>query len=197
MKKTKAETDQTIKKLIEIATELFSQKGYASVSLEEIVEQAGLTRGAVYHHFKNKKGLFLAVFRYAQESIAEEINRVDEQSEDLWEQLVEGCRLFIESTSKVSVCRIVLIDGPAVLGWQTFREIDQENSMRLLQEQIEEMQEKGLFKAVTPEVITHVLSGAINEASIWVAEQENREKALTESMFAIEGILKGFKINNE
>lgn len=194
MKKTKEETDRTIQQLITIATQLFSEKGYAAVSLEEIVEEANLTRGAVYHHFKNKKGLFLAVFEYAQEQIAQEINKVDEDSEDLWEQLIEGSRIFIDATSKESIFRIVLIDGPAVLGWQTFREIDQENSMNLLQEQIEFMQERKELKKVPVAALTHILSGAINEASLWVAEQKNREEALKEAMVAIEGMLEGFKL---
>lgn len=195
MKKTREETDHTIDTLIEISAELFSIKGYASVSLDEIVDKAGLTRGAVYHHFKNKKGLFSAVFRYAQESISEQINRVDDQTDDLWEQLIKGCKLFVKATSQSSVCRIILIDGPAVLGWQTFRKVDQDNAMRLLQNQIVLMQKQGIFRIMPTEVVTHVLSGAMNEAAIWVAEQDNREKALDEAMIAIERMVEGFKVN--
>lgn len=193
MKRTKEEADQTVKLLIEIGTVLFSERGYAAVSLEEIVQTANLTRGAVYHHFKNKKGLFLSVFEHTQKLIAEEISKVDDQSTDLWDQLIDGCRIFIEAASRTTICRIVLIDGPAVLGWQTFRKLDKKYSMNLLQEQIEVMQEQAIFKAVPSTALTHALSGAINEASIWVSEQENREKAIEDSMTAIEGMLEGFK----
>lgn len=196
MKKTKAEADQTVNLLIDIGSELFSQRGYASVSLEEIVQAADLTRGAVYHHFKHKKGLFLAVFEQTQKLIAEEISKVDQQSEDLWDQLVDGCKVFIEAASRAAFCRILLIDGPAVLGWDTFRQLDKKHSMVLLQEQIELMQKHSVLKKVPATALTHALSGAMNEASIWVLEQTDRSKAIKEAMEAIEGMLSGFKNTN-
>lgn len=193
MRRTKDEADQTVETLIDIATLLFSEKGYHKVSLEEIVQTAQLTRGAVYHHFKNKKGLFFAVFERAHTIVAEEINKVDERIQDPWEQLVEGCKVFIQTVSKATVYRIILIDGPAVLGWQTFRELDQENSMRLLQNQIEYLQEIDMLKNVSSKALTHALSGAINETSVWVAEQKDKQEAMKEAMIVIESILEGMK----
>lgn len=193
MKKTKEQANQTRKQLIEIATELFSEHGYSKVSLEDIVETEQLTRGAVYHHFKSKKGLFYAVFEHAHQLIAEEISAVDEKNEDQLEQLIEGCRIFIETISKENMYRILLVDGPSVLGWQIFRRFDKENSMKLLQNQIEQLQDKDILQQNSSIVMTHALSGAINELSIWVSEQNDKKKAIEKSMVVIEGIILGFK----
>lgn len=193
MKKTKEQANQTRKQLIEIATELFSEHGYSKVSLEDIVETEQLTRGAVYHHFKSKKGLFYAVFEHAHQLIAEEISAVDEKNEDQLEQLIEGCRIFIETISKENMYRILLVDGPSILGWQIFRRFDKENSMKLLQNQIEQLQDKDILQQNSSIVMTHALSGAINELSIWVSEQNDKKKAIEKSMVVIEGIILGFK----
>lgn len=193
MKKTKEQANQTRKQLIEIATELFSEHGYSKVSLEDIVETEQLTRGAVYHHFKSKKGLFYAVFEHAHQLIAEEISAVDEKKEDQLDQLIEGCRIFIETISKENMYRILLVDGPSVLGWQIFRRFDKENSMKLLQNQIEQLQDNDILQHNSSIVMTHALSGAINELSIWVSEQNDKKKAIEKSMVVIEGIILGFK----
>lgn len=193
MRKIKEETEQTVQQLVDISKALFAKKGYASVSMEEIVEKANLTRGAVYHHFKSKKGLFRAVFEDVQKEISEQIDRVDNNSEDLWEQLIEGCRLFVVAASETDTCHILLIDGPAVLGWDTFRKMDQEYSMNLLANQIELMQKQFILKKAPVQALTHCLSGAMNEAALWIAEHKNRKQAIKEVMVSLEGLLIGFK----
>lgn len=193
MKKTKEQANQTRKQLIEIATDLFTENGYSKVSLEDIVQAAQLTRGPIYHHFNSKKGLFYAVFEHAHQMIAEEISAVDEQHDDQLEQLIEGCKIFIETISKKNMYRILLVDGPSVLGWQTFRKFDRENSMKLLQNQIELLQDNGILQHTSSVALTHALSGAINEISIWVAEESDQKKAVEDSMVVIERIIQGFK----
>lgn len=110
MKKNKAETEQTIQNLINIARHHFTAYGYANASLEEIVKEAGLTRGALYHHFKNKKGLFLAVFEAVQEEVGGYVEAAAAQSKDSWEQLVNGCQAFLEGAVESHNQRILLID---------------------------------------------------------------------------------------
>jgi len=173
VKKTEEQANQTRKQLIEIATDLFTDNGYSKVSLEDIVQAVQLTRGAVYHHFNSKKGLFYAVFEHAHQ--------------------IEGCKIFIETISKKNMYRILLVDGPSVLGWQTFRKFDRENSMKLLQNQIELLQDNGILQHTSSVALTHALSGAINEISIWVAEESDQKKAVEDSMVVIERIIQGFK----
>src|SRR5690625_3204495 len=106
MRKTKEETILTIHLLINTAKHHFTEKGYADVSLEDIAQEAKLTRGAVYHHFKNKKGLFLAVFEDIQKEIGDQVERKAMKSDDLWEQLLNGCRAFLDTASQPNHKRI-------------------------------------------------------------------------------------------
>src|SRR5690606_31104110 len=136
LRKTKEEADLTIQQIIHIARGKFADKGFSSVTLEEVVLEAELTRGAVYHHFRNKKGLFEAVFEQVQQDIAGQIESEAMKSEELWNQLLNGCRAFVVSASETQNHRILLIDGPAVLGWQIFRKMDQQYSMKSLREHL-------------------------------------------------------------
>lgn len=116
-----------------MARQEFSERGYAGASTEEIVRAAGVTRGALYHHFSGKPGLFLAVFEAAQQEINERIVRAAETTTDPWQNLVRGCRAFLEACIDPQLQQIVIIDAPAVLGWAVWRQVDAEyglNSLR-------------------------------------------------------------------
>lgn len=143
MRKTKAETEDTIQNLIEIGRNHFTEKGYTNSSLEEIVSEAGLTRGAIYHHFGNKKGLFRVVLESIQKEIAAKVEIEAAKGEDVWEQLFLGCQAFVTAAVERQNKRILLIEGPAVIGWERWRILDQQNAMRLLYEQLLLMQEQG------------------------------------------------------
>lgn len=194
MRKNKAEAELTVKALIDIGRIHFTEKGYAGVALEEIAQEAGLTRGAVYHHFKNKKGLFLAVFEAVQQEVGERVEREAEKSADMWQQLINGCRGFLAAAVEWRNRRILLIDGPSVLGWDTFRMLDEQNSMKSLKEQLTMMQASDLIKpAVSIDALTHCLSGAINEAALWIAENPDAETAMNEAEEALLVLLEGFR----
>jgi AcrR family transcriptional regulator len=193
MRKTKEETILTINLLINTAKHHFTEKGYADVSLEDIVQEAKLTRGAVYHHFKNKNGLFLAVFEEIQKEIGEEVEREAMKSEDLWEQLLNGCRAFLNTASRPDHKRILLIDGPAVLGWDTFRLMDQKYSMNSLRELLTGMQDQQLIHVNSIDALTHTLSGAMNEAVLWIAENNDREESIDEVMTVLMALMHGVR----
>ncbi|MCM3762898.1 TetR/AcrR family transcriptional regulator [Alkalihalobacillus oceani] len=194
MRKTKEETDMTIQRITAIARELFAAKGYTNIALEEIVQEAGLTRGALYHHFTSKKGLFLAVFEEVQRDIARQIETEAMKSTDLWEQLLLGCRAFVVSASEAQNHRILLVDGPAILGWDTFRKMDQQHSMKSLMEHLELLQKQGMIKPISIEAMTHCLSGAMNEAALWIAEHPDRQQAIDQVMDSLRVLLYGFKM---
>lgn len=192
MRKSREETYHTIQKLIEIARRHFTEKGYENAALEEIVKEAELTRGALYHHFKNKKGLFLAVFETVQKEVAVRVEQEASQSEDLWEQLLNGCRAFLEAAAEAKNQRIMLIEGPAVLGWDTFRRMDEKYSMSALKEQLQLMQDEGMLRLVSIDALTHCLSGAMNEAALWMAEHPDHKSTLNEVMETLNQLLTGF-----
>ncbi|HZG81887.1 MAG TPA: TetR/AcrR family transcriptional regulator [Brevibacillus sp.] len=193
MRRNKEETALTIQKLIEVARTHFTDRGYADAALEEIVQEAGLTRGALYHHFGNKKGLFQAVLDTVQKEVAERVETQAAKSGDVWEQLILGCRAFITAAVEPKNKRIMLVDGPAVLGWEEWRKMDEQNSMRLLREQLQFMQQQGELRQVAVDALTHMLSGAMNEAALWIAYAAEEEQAYEESLIVISLLLEGLR----
>ncbi len=193
MKRSKEESYETISKLKEVARKHFTEHGYSDTVLDEIVKEASLTRGAVYHHFGSKKGLFLAVLESIQREVAKKVESEAAQSEDLWDQLIFGCRAFITAAVEEKNKRIMLIDGPAVLGWETWRSMDEKGSMLLLHEQLQSMQKKGYFESLSIDALTHILSGALNESALWIAQTPNIKESVEETLKILSLLLDRFK----
>ena len=194
MKTSKAEQAKlTITKLTEVARHYFSTYGYAEASMEEMVKTAGLTRGALYHHFGNKEGLFMAVLAAVQKEIGERVETEAAKSEDPWEQLLFGCIAFVTAAVEERNRRILLIDGPSVVGWDAWRKMDEEHSMRLLREQLQDMEQQGYLKPVSINALTHLLSGAMNEGVLWVAQMSDQEQALADIQAALSLFLDGYR----
>jgi AcrR family transcriptional regulator len=186
----------TIGKLIEVAFVEFSQKGYAKAATEAIVQKAGVTRGALYHHFEGKKGLFLAVFQKAQAEIGRRIGAQAEAVDDPWDQLVAGCRAFLQAFTDPALQQIVVIDAPAVLDWNTYREVDETmpgSGFSLLKEGIQELMGRGLIKPLSDEAVAHLLSGAMDEAAVWIAKSDDPKQALVQAQRALETLLSGLR----
>lgn len=183
---TKAQQrEATMKKLIQIARDIFARDGYANAATEEIVQLAGVTRGALYHHFGSKEGLFQAVLASIQQDVAERIHQVADQELDSWEQLIRGCIAFLEASLDPQVQRIMLIDAPAVLGWSLWRELDVEYSMKSLYEVLSELMDKGQIAPLPLTALTHLLSGAMNEGALWIAQSDNPQQALQQASEAL------------
>lgn len=183
---TKAQQrEATMKKLIQIARDIFTRDGYAHTATEEIVQLAGVTRGALYHHFGSKEGLFQAVLASVQQDVAERIHQVADQELDSWEQLIRGCIAFLEASLDPQVQRIMLIDAPAVLGWSLWRELDAEYSMKSLLEVLSELIDKGQIAPLPLTALTHLLSGAMNEGALWIAQSDNPQQALQQASEAL------------
>lgn len=193
MRKNKADTNETIRRLIEVARAHFTAHGYADAALESIVAEAQLTRGALYHHFGNKKGLFRIVLEAVQQEVAERVEQEASKGEDVWEQLFLGCRAFVTAAVEPSNKRIMLIDGPAVLGWAVWREMDENNSMRLLRGQLQLMKEQGCLSPLSIDAMTHFLSGALNEITLWSAQESDPEQAMDQTMDVMSMFLEGLK----
>lgn len=179
--------------MIAIARTHFTEHGYANAALEAMVEEAGLTRGAVYHHFRSKKQLFRMVLEDVQREVADRVEREASASEDPWQQLYLGCRAFIMAAVENRNRRIMLIDGPAILGWETWREMDRQHSMRLLREQLNIMQEQGQIRRLPLDALTYFISGALNELTLWLANESAHRDKLEEAMEVLAAFLEGFK----
>lgn len=193
MRKNKTETEQTIQNLLEIARQHFTEYGYANVTLEEIAKEANVTRGALYHHFKSKKGLFLAVFEVVQKEIGEYVEAAAAKSNNSWQQLINGCQAYLEGAVESHNQRILLIDGPAILGWDTFRKMDEKYSMNSLKEQLQLMQEQNLIRPISVEAMTHCLSGAMNEAVLWISDHHDQKDVIEETMIVLQYFLESLR----
>ncbi|MFC4560436.1 TetR/AcrR family transcriptional regulator [Nocardiopsis mangrovi] len=172
--RTKAgQSEATTRILLAEAGRLFARDGYAAVPLDEITRAAGVTKGALYHHFGSKAGLFTAVVARVQQEVAARVAAAADAESDPWDRLTAGCRAFLASAADPDVQRIMLIDGPAVLGWNEWRRMDEESSARHLTEALTAMAETGAIAPQPVEPLARLLSGAMNEAALWLARSDD------------------------
>jgi AcrR family transcriptional regulator len=157
--------------LLDVSRRLFATHGYAAVGLAEIVRAAGVTKGALYHHFEGgKTDLFRAVLGQVQAEVADIVATTADAEPDAWAQLAAGCRAFLTASTDPAVSRIMLIDGPAVLGWSEWRAMDDAGSASHLADALTALIEAGVIAPQPVPPLTRLLSGAMNEAALWLAE---------------------------
>jgi AcrR family transcriptional regulator len=173
-RRTQAERSAATREaLISSARVLFAERGFAGTAREDIVERAGVTRGALQHHFGGKEGLFRAVVELLEQELVARIAIAAMGVVDPMEQLRRGCGAFLDSAIDPAVRRIVLLDAPAVLGWQAWREIDAADGLGLVIEGLNAVMDTGAIERRPVEVLAHLLLGALNEAAMLVANADD------------------------
>lgn len=166
--------------LLKEARLIFAASGYDAAATEEIVKRANVTRGALYYHFKDKRAVFEAIVEEVAREIAGSIDDMAEPVTDPLRALIEGTRAFLDACLDPAVRRIYLIDAPAVLGWHRWREIDAPHGVRSLREGVVAVLAARPDQALSVEPITFLLSGAFNEAALWIAEAKDEKSARRE-----------------
>jgi AcrR family transcriptional regulator len=164
-----AQRERTRAALVAHGRRLFAERGYADVGLAEIVAAASVTKGALYHHFDGKADLFRAVLDEVQREVAAAIAESADAREDPWGRLTAGCRAFLTASTAPDVQRIMLVDGPAVLGWSEWRALDEASSARHLHEALSDLVAVGVLPPRPVAPVARLLSGAMNEAALWLA----------------------------
>jgi AcrR family transcriptional regulator len=171
---------------------LFGARGYAAVGTEEIVRAAGVTRGALYHQFRDKAGLFAAVAEEVEAEIAGRIAAgAAAESTEPTDVLRVGARLFLEACAEPEVERIILLDAPAVLGWEAWRDLYARYGFGLVRLALQSAMDSG---AIVPQPVTplaHALIGALDECALYVAGAEDRATAQQECFAIFDQILRG------
>jgi AcrR family transcriptional regulator len=194
VKGRKAEqSEATRAALLRTARELFAERGYADTPTEEIVKRAGVTRGALYHHFRDKQDLFRAL---VEEMEAETTSRVAEAAMSaggVWEGIVVGLDTFLDHCLDPEVRRIILIDAPSVLGPAAWREIETKYGLALLQHALGGAMEAGVIERQPLEPLAHLLSGALNEAALMIGAADDPKKARDEVGESVARLLEGLK----
>lgn len=169
------QSEATRAALIGVARDLFSKRGYAEVGTEEIVRAAGVTRGALYHHFSGKQDLFAAVYEEIEQELVQRIAAAAEESaSDPVELLQLGSEAFLDAASEDrAVQQVALLDAPSVLGWERWREIGMRYAFGLVELALSEAIESGAIVRQPVRPLAHVLFGAIDEAALLVARAED------------------------
>ncbi|MGW4930043.1 TetR/AcrR family transcriptional regulator [Agromyces sp. NPDC004153] len=189
---TKAEQrERTRAEFVRIATVRFAERGYAGVALEDLVAEAGLTRGALYHHFGSKQGLFRAVVEHAQAGVADAVELAASGHDDALEDFLAGCRAFLEASLAPEVRRILLVDGPAVLGWDAWRAGDLDTSVRQLDAGMAELVEAGVIEDRALATVGAMISGGLNEVALANAASADPAAGIDEAVEVLRRLLRG------
>jgi AcrR family transcriptional regulator len=172
-------TAQTRASLIEAARRLFGAEGFAEVGNERVANAAGMTRGALYHQFTDKTDLFAAVLDQVEAEIAQRVANAVAAFDpaDTTGILLAGAGAWLDASSEPDLQRIVLLDGPSVLGWNKWREICLRHTVGLIAALLHDGIERGLIPPQPVEALTHVLVGAVDEAALYIAQADDRSAA--------------------
>jgi AcrR family transcriptional regulator len=189
-----AEAQATREALIRAALELFTRRGYADVGTEEIVARAKVTRGALYHHFEDKRDLFRAVFERVEKELMERIGSTMEAVDDPWDLMLAGMRAFLDACEEPAVKQISLTDAPAVLGWQEWREIDNRHGLGLTRAALQNAVDAGAMRPIAVEPMAHLFVAALSEAAFVIAHADQPPKARAEVEEALVQLVEGLEV---
>ena len=193
-KTRKAEqSEATRAELIRVARELFSERGYAAVGTEEIVSAARVTRGALYHHFVDKKDLFRAAYEQIEEELVGSIGSQLGAAQDPVAALAAGIRAFLDFCTDPTRTRIPLVDAPSVLGWAQWREIDQRYALGLTTAALSAGMDSGDLRRQPVGPLAHLLLAALGEAGLLIAAAEDPRAVRPDVESALLALLDGLR----
>jgi len=177
---TQAErTEATRGRLISTARRLFAERGFAATSTEEILGEAGVSRGALYHHFPSKTDLFRATFEAVEDDLTAQVLAAAAGSgeTDPMRILELGVAAFLDQCVNPEVQRIVMLDGPNVLGWDTWHELDERYAFGTLKTVLTVAAQLGRIEEAAVDPLANLLLGAIMQAGMVVARADDPEAA--------------------
>jgi AcrR family transcriptional regulator len=185
--------------LLAVARRLFAEQGYAATGTEQIVAQARLTRGALYHHFRGKAALFRAVMEEVALEVAEQVTArqlarqadATQPGEGAWEQLRAGFQAYLDVCTRRDFQRIVLIDGPAALGRDAWEDLVGRHGYGLLAQWLSRAADQGAIPRLPIPALTRLLAALIAEASLVIARADDPEQARREAGEVIDCLLSG------
>ena len=181
---------ETRASLIAAARQAFGTVGYADASMDELTAAAGLTRGALYHHFGDKKGLFAAVLDQIDAEMTVRLRAVSARAKDRWTGFRDECAAYLAMALEPEIQRIVLRDGPAVLGdpwnWPI-----QNDCIRMMTRGLGELVAEEVLAPLDPEAVARLIVGATQHAAQWIAQAPEPEAALQAATDAFDAMLRG------
>ena len=197
VKRQAERSEATRAELVRVARELFAANGFAETPIELVAERAGVTKGALYHHFRNKRDLFQAVFEQIETELCEGVVvAAAAAGDDVWLALQNGVRAFMEAALDPACQRVVLIEGPSVLGWEEWREIEERYGYGLTKASLETAMEAGVLVKRPVEPLARLFLAALSEAAVQVARSSDPKTEMEEMTAAVLSILDSMRVKS-
>lgn len=182
--------EQTRARLIASARQAFARLGYAKTSMDDLTAEAGLTRGALYHHFGDKQGLLAAVVEQIDSEMDERLDAISAAATDPWQGFAQRCRAYLEMAQEAEIRRIVLQDARAVLGQ---RQPAEEHCIDSLSRRLQALVEAGLITPAPSQALARLINGSLVDAALWIAAAEQPGQRLQQALQALELLLRGLQ----
>jgi AcrR family transcriptional regulator len=191
VRRTRAEMEETRATLIATARKVFAEHGYADTSMDDLTARAGLTRGALYHHFGDKKGLLAAVVEQIDGETDARLQSISDNAEDAWEGFRSRCRVYLEMALEPEFQRIVLRDARAVLGRASPE--SQRHCIQSMQRLIDGLMGQGVVEQADSQALASLIYGCLAEAAFWVADGDGEDgpARLARGTVALDILLRG------
>jgi len=190
----KERSEATAARLVNAAAQLFGDEGYAAVSTDDIAASAGMTKGALYHHFADKSALFRAVFVQVQQQLVSTLAAAAADAGSGWDGLIAGIDAFIRECQRPPIGQIVVFDGPAVLGRDLARAVEDEYVGALLTDALARLQAAGQVREGDSSVRSRLLLGALCEAAVVIARSPEPVQTRTAVRSEIAAMLEGLRV---
>lgn len=179
--------------LVEAGRELFATRGFADVGTEDIVKAAGVTRGALYHHFDNKTELFAEVYEQIERDVVAEYSIEELTGADPFAALAGGAAQFLQSSLDPELQQVALIDGPSVLGWERWREVQTRYGLGLIEAALGAAIEAGQVKPLPLEELAGAMFGTLIEAALIVSRADDQQAALERMALVLASLMEGLR----
>ena len=191
MSRARAEMiEDTRARLIASARQAFATQGYANTSMDDFTARAGLTRGALYHHFGDKKGLLAAVVGQLDSEMDARLQRISDEAEDPWSGFCERCRAYLRMAQDDEIQRIVLQDAPAVLGDTGA----QQHCVESLRQLLEALMQAEAIPHVPSLALAQLINGSLVNTALWIARDEHPDARLEQGLQGLELLLRGLSL---
>lgn len=192
-------TDETRAALVAAARRLFAQKGYHQVGIREFAAQAGVTRGALYHHFRGKEDLLLAVIDAIKSELQGAAARRHRKPDrpDRWSQLRQDLQIGLDDMMQPDVLKILLLDAPSVLGWQRWRAESSRFGLAAITKAVERSMAEGLILPLPATMLAQLISASYNEAALAIAHADDPAAVRVSAGAALDGMLAGLARREE
>jgi AcrR family transcriptional regulator len=170
-------SESTRHALVDSAVDLFTKRGYAATSLDEVAKRARVTKGALYHHFSGKQALFEAAFDAVETTVMSRLTQIVVGPGDPWERAMNGIRHYVEICLDPSYQRIVVHEAPVVMGWERWREAEDHFSFGLVRAAIQALVDGDVIEDLPVEVSARLLFGALTAGATVIARADDPKKA--------------------